>query len=195
MIPLQNHPHAHNPWHDVEARYQPGQQVQGTVTRVTHFGVFVQVEPELEGVIYTFELGPGRSAVASFVQGQEMQLYVKSIDAGRKRMELSLEQPSMLGLLEEHTIPAVLRRSKPSSELPWPMPLPDALAQLPLALSGAISEQNGRVCPTCQHSVQDAWKYCVYCGGSLRRRCPACDSVQPDLPEARYCYECGKIVP
>ncbi|MGH2508175.1 MAG: double zinc ribbon domain-containing protein [Ktedonobacteraceae bacterium] len=211
---MENQPHEITPWHDIEARYQPGQQVQGTVTRVTHFGVFVQVEPGLEGIIYTFELGPGPAAVAGFVPGQQVQLYVRSIDAGRKRMELCLEQLLTPGLLEEQTIPAALRRSKPASEQPsWPTPLPDIFSQLPLtppktrSVRGAFVDHAPHTsqqplaplqapidCPHCQRTIQAAWQYCVYCGNALRRLCPACGNAQPNLPDARYCHECGNTL-
>jgi double zinc ribbon protein/S1 RNA binding family protein len=188
---VEHQPQEHNPWDNVEERYQLAQQVQGVVTRITHFGVFIQLEPGLEGIIYTFELGSGPSAVAGFVPGQEMQLYVNSVDAGRKRLELSLEQPRMLGLLKEHPLPATMRRSQPAGELP---PLPEAFVKLPLAPPQALFEQNEHNCPTCQRAIQAAWKYCIYCGHTLRIHCSACGSTQPNLPDARYCYECGNTL-
>lgn len=180
----------HDPWQDAETRYQAGQEIHGAVTRVTQLGVFVQTEPGLEGIIYTFELGPRPSAVAGFAPGQEIQLYVKSIDANRRRLELSLAQQTVPGLLEERDLPAAIRRNKQPDNLAWPAPpvLPDA----PLSPPNALHEQGKRSCPTCQRAVQDTWKHCVYCGGSLHRHCPACGSIQPDLPDAHYCCECGK---
>ncbi len=174
-----------NAWAGAEARYQPGQEVRGTVTRVAQFGVFAQVEPGIEGIVYAFELGQGPSALVGFAPGQEMHLYVKSIDAGRKRLELSLEKQPMPGLIAERELPPTARRQPLPGELPLPKP------QFPPETSGRQSEL---ACPTCQRAVQASWKYCVYCGGSLRRHCPACGAAQPDLPDARYCYECGQRV-
>ena len=150
----------------------------------------MQVEPGLAGIIYTFELGSSSAAVSGFVPGQELHAYVRGIDAGRKRLELGLGRPSPTGMLEEHALPAELRHGKALDESPWPMPRPQA----PSPLLEMPPERGGRVCPTCQHSTQLTWKYCVYCGGALRRHCPLCGSVQPDLPDARYCCECGKII-
>ncbi len=188
-MPEQPESGEHNPWHDAEARYQPGQEVRGSVTRVTHFGIFVQVEPGLAGVIYTFELGPSPAAVAAFVPGQELCAYVKGIDVGRKRLELSLGQQSAPGLLEERALPVERRRGKSPDELSWSTPQPQVLSHL----LDAPPERRERICPTCQRPTQNGWKYCVYCGGSLRRHCPLCGSVQPDLPDARYCCECGNV--
>jgi len=174
-----------NRWADVEVRYQPGQEVRGTVTRVAQFGVFVQVEPGIEGIVYAFELGQGPSALAGFAPGQEMQLYVKSIDAGRRRMELSLGNQPVPGLLPEHELPPAARRKNLTGEPLWPAPL------LPPEAPARPGESS---CPTCQREVQATWKYCVYCGGSLQRQCLACGAAQPDLPGARYCHACGRPV-
>lgn len=177
-----------NAWGHAEERYQAGQEVQGVVTRVAQFGVFVQVEPGIEGIIYAFELGTGPSALAGFAPGQAMQLYVKDIDASRKRLELSLGDDPLPGLLDERTLPPAIRRKPLPNEQSWPLPHP-------LPDTPASANQPGIPgCPTCQRQVQSTWKFCVYCAGSLQRRCPACGSTLPDLPDARYCQECGKPV-
>src|SRR5713226_3299587 len=125
-----------NPWSNVEDRYQPGQQITGKVTRLTHFGLFVEVEPGLEGIVYTFELGQRPSALASFAPDQQLQLYVKSIDVARKRLELSPHQEQ--GLLTTHNLPLetplpltnnkpdLLQLSKLKPEK-WPPELPSAI--------------------------------------------------------------------
>lgn len=173
-----------NAWADVEARYRVGQGVRGVVTRVAHFGVFVQIEPGIEGILYTFELGPAPGAMAGFAPGQEVQAYVKDVDARKRRLELSLENQPMPGLLSEREVPAEARRKTP----------PEVRGSAPLPLPEVPGERGEQNCPTCQRAVQYAWKYCVYCGGTLQRRCPACGTTQPDLPDARYCCECGKLL-
>lgn len=174
-------------WANIETRYQLGQEVRGVVTRVAQFGVFVQLEPGIEGVIYAFELGQKPSAVASFSPGQELQLYIKSVDASRKRLELSFFNEPPPGLLENQEVPPTLRLGrKPgaSEELLWPTSLP-----LPVP---PLEEQRELNCPGCQRPMSVGWKYCVYCGSSLRRSCPECGTLQPDLADAHYCCECGK---
>ena len=44
------------PWESAGERYQPGQRVSGTVTRVADFGAFVELEPGLEGLIHISEM-------------------------------------------------------------------------------------------------------------------------------------------
>lgn len=179
-------PQEHNPWHAAEMRYQPGQQVHGTVTRIAPLGVFVQLEPDLIGVIYTFELGTGMGALSGFTVGQKLDVYVKSLDVGRKRLELSLREPAFPAPLAEHALPATLRRNISSEVSSWP-----AEREAALILD---QQYQARACPACQRVVESSWRYCVYCGDSLQRHCPACERVQPNLPDARYCYACGALL-
>ena len=44
------------PWETAVARYLPGARVTGTVTRLTDFGAFVELEPGLEGMIHVSEM-------------------------------------------------------------------------------------------------------------------------------------------
>jgi small subunit ribosomal protein S1 len=44
------------PWETAAERYAPGARVAGTVTRVTDFGAFVELEPGLEGMIHVSEM-------------------------------------------------------------------------------------------------------------------------------------------
>ncbi|HSW44243.1 MAG TPA: 30S ribosomal protein S1 [Phycisphaerae bacterium] len=46
-----------DPWiHAIPSTYIPGQIVKGKVTKITNFGVFVELEPELEGLLHVSEL-------------------------------------------------------------------------------------------------------------------------------------------
>ncbi len=173
-----------NVWADAEMRYRAGQEVRGVVTRVAQFGVFVQLEPGIEGILYTFELGPGPGAMAGFAPGQEVRLYVKDVDARKKRLELGLESEPVPGLLSEREVPAQARRKTP----------PESLEPAYLFPREAPSERGEQNCPNCQRPIQLTWNHCVYCGGMLRRRCSACGTTQPALPGARYCCECGILL-
>jgi small subunit ribosomal protein S1 len=83
-----------NPWQSVEARYQVGQIVEGTVTHVVDFGAFVQVEEGLEGLIHVSELVSGNPCDPRQVlqEGDDVLVEVLSIDGARRRMGLRLER-------------------------------------------------------------------------------------------------------
>ena len=45
-----------HPWDAAAEKYKAGERVQGTVTRVTDFGAFVELEPGIEGLIHVSEM-------------------------------------------------------------------------------------------------------------------------------------------
>jgi small subunit ribosomal protein S1 len=47
---------APDPWSNAGEKYKTGERVHGTVTRVTDFGAFVELEPGLEGLIHLSEM-------------------------------------------------------------------------------------------------------------------------------------------
>jgi small subunit ribosomal protein S1 len=83
-----------NPWVDVESRYRVGQIVEGIVTNVVSFGVFVRLEEGLEGLIHVSELAAGslmhpRNVVR---EGDTIRVRVLGIDTHKHRLALSLRQ-------------------------------------------------------------------------------------------------------
>ena len=83
-----------NPWAEVDSRYRVGQVVEGDVTSVVAFGVFVRLEEGLEGLIHISELAEGsvmhpRNVVR---EGSRVRVRVLSIDTHKHRLALSLRQ-------------------------------------------------------------------------------------------------------
>ncbi len=84
---------AHDPWERVEMRYQEGQVVEGTVENGTDFGVFVELEPGLSGLIPISELALDKDADPreAFAPGEKIQLKLLGLDTGRRRISLSVK--------------------------------------------------------------------------------------------------------
>jgi small subunit ribosomal protein S1 len=87
-----------DPWVLIQKKYQIGQLVSGTITKLAKFGAFARVEgeDEIEGLIHVSELAEGhiehpRDAVS---EGQQVTLRVIKIDADKRRMGLSLKRVS-----------------------------------------------------------------------------------------------------
>jgi small subunit ribosomal protein S1 len=82
------------PWTTVEERYQIGQLVKATVTKITDFGAFARLDEEIEGLVHISELSEDRIGHPSEVvhEGQELELRIIRIDAARQRMGLSLRR-------------------------------------------------------------------------------------------------------
>jgi len=76
---------ASDPWIEIETRYPIGTTVTGTVSRVVQFGVFVKVEPGVDGLIHTSKLSPEQE----FQSGDSLTVVVESVDPAQRRMSLS----------------------------------------------------------------------------------------------------------
>ena len=84
---------ANDPWNDATAHLREGQRLKGTVTRLQPFGAFVEVAPNVEGLVHISELGASRrinhpKEVVSV--GQEVEAVVLGVDQERRRLSLSL---------------------------------------------------------------------------------------------------------
>jgi len=85
-----------DPWDAAPHKYTPGQTITGTVTKLTNFGAFVEVEPGIEGLIPMGEMSWQHVAKPSQVvqKGQSVTVKLLDIDADKQRMSLSLKQLS-----------------------------------------------------------------------------------------------------
>jgi small subunit ribosomal protein S1 len=81
-----------DPWSKARDTYQTGQVRSGRVTRVADFGVFVELEPGIEGLIPSSETGLARDGdlKKAFPVGAQVQVVVGEVDADARRMRLSV---------------------------------------------------------------------------------------------------------
>jgi len=81
-----------DPWSKAGEIYKAGQLLSGRVTRVADFGVFVELEPGVDGLIPASETGIGRDGdlKKAFPIGRDLQFVVSDVDAGARRIRLSL---------------------------------------------------------------------------------------------------------
>ena len=83
---------ANDPWEgDIPARYHPGDLVKGKVTKITNFGVFIELEPGLEGLLHISELTDGKVDKPELLvkQDQELEVRVLRVDAAERKIGLS----------------------------------------------------------------------------------------------------------
>ena len=88
----QLHPH---PWESVSNKYKIGNRVRGTVTRVTDFGAFVELEPGIEGLIHISEMSwvrKLRKPSELLKTGETVEAVILGLDVGKRRMSLGLKQ-------------------------------------------------------------------------------------------------------
>ena len=84
-----------DPWTEaIPAHYQPGMIVQGKVTKITNFGVFVELEDDLEGLLHISELADHKVDKPQDVvqQDQEVEVKILRVDLDDRKIGLSLKR-------------------------------------------------------------------------------------------------------
>ncbi len=83
------------PWEASAGRYQAGQRVTGTVTRLADFGAFVEIEPGIEGLIHISEMAWGkkvRHPSDILKPGEKVEAVILSVKPEERRISLGLKQ-------------------------------------------------------------------------------------------------------
>lgn len=85
-----------DPWETAAERWKPGVVVEGTVSNLTEFGAFVEIEPGIEGLIHIGDLSWTRIKHPKEVlkRGQKIEVSVIEADPSRKRISLGYKQLS-----------------------------------------------------------------------------------------------------
>ncbi|MCK5132249.1 MAG: 30S ribosomal protein S1 [Candidatus Sabulitectum sp.] len=84
-----------NPWNSIEERYPIGSSVDGKVRNLTNFGVFVEIEDGIDGLIHISDMSWTRRIThpSEIVQkNQPVRVVVLSIDRENHRISLGLKQ-------------------------------------------------------------------------------------------------------
>jgi small subunit ribosomal protein S1 len=83
-----------NPWEELPQRYAPGSVVTGKITNFTDFGIFVEIEDGIEGLVHISEISSKRvkSSAELYNVGDVVSAVVKSIDVKTKKIRLSIKE-------------------------------------------------------------------------------------------------------
>lgn len=82
-----------DPWTGAAQKYGPGDTFQGRVVRAVDFGLFVEVEPGLEGLVHVSQLPRGSKVTdEAFGPGSILDGYIREVDSERRRLSLSLRE-------------------------------------------------------------------------------------------------------
>lgn len=82
-----------NPWEELSVRYPAGSIVSGKVTNMTDFGIFVEIEEGIEGLVHISELSSRRVKSSSelFAVGDSVSAIVKNVDPKSRKIRLSIK--------------------------------------------------------------------------------------------------------
>ncbi|MEO1715826.1 MAG: 30S ribosomal protein S1 [Planctomycetota bacterium] len=84
-----------DPWlHLIPEHYKPGMVVRGEVTKITNFGVFVELEDDLEGLLHISELADHKVENPQDVvkAGDEVDVKILRVDSSDRKIGLSLKR-------------------------------------------------------------------------------------------------------
>jgi len=118
-----------DPWSgDIPARYHIGDSVPGTVTKITNFGVFVELEVGLEGLLHISELADHKVDNPEEVVkvGQRVEVRIIKIDPEERKIGLTLIQAHFDQGETEGVAPA----AEPSADRPVVLPTGSLADQL-----------------------------------------------------------------
>jgi len=82
-----------NPWEELSVKYPSGSIVTGKVTNITDFGIFVEIEEGIEGLVHISELSSRRvkSSAELFSVGDNVSAIVKNVDPKSRKIRLSIK--------------------------------------------------------------------------------------------------------
>jgi small subunit ribosomal protein S1 len=83
-----------DPWKTVDERYEVGKEITGTITNLTDFGVFVELEEGIEGLVHVSEISKEKvkTPVGKFNIGDVITAKVMNINSVERRIGLSIKR-------------------------------------------------------------------------------------------------------
>ncbi len=82
-----------DPWKEIDGRFRIGDLVKGTVSKLTNFGAFVQLQDEIDGLVHISQISEDRVEKVKDVLkvGQEVEARVIKVDKAERRIGLSVK--------------------------------------------------------------------------------------------------------
>ena len=106
-----------DPWEEaIPTHYQPGMIVRGKVTKITNFGVFVELEDDLEGLLHISELADHKVDNPQDVvkADQEIEVKILRVDIDERKIGLSLKRAQWTAEQETTTSKKITTGGAPS---------------------------------------------------------------------------------
>ena len=82
-----------DPWDEIASKYAPDAVLAGKVTKVANFGLFVEIDKDLEGLVHVSEIaiGEGEKLEEKFKVGDEVKVKVIKVDSIQHKIALTLK--------------------------------------------------------------------------------------------------------
>lgn len=159
-----------DPWGTIGKRFAPGQLVTGIITKIVSFGLFVRLEPGLEGLVSRSEIPENLNHLTDLHEGKQVSLRILSIDAGRRRLSLSMRQAVAEEVTEGRRCPRCQREVRAH----WKH----------CAFCGVSLERKCRHCGSPYPEVEGA-RFCFECGKPLGDAAQAFEGPDQEVVQGR----------
>ncbi len=82
-----------DPWKEIETRFKIGDLVKGTISKLTNFGAFVQLQDDIDGLVHISQISEDRIDKVKDVLkvGAEVEARVIKVDKAERRIGLSIK--------------------------------------------------------------------------------------------------------
>ncbi len=104
-----------SPWELIKQKYPPRTRVEGTVSGITLFGLFVKIENDVEGLVHISEISRRRieKLEDEFKIGDPVSAVVLDVDVDKKRLSLSIK--SFESASEKEELERIMKGTRPST--------------------------------------------------------------------------------
>ncbi len=80
------------PWENIDERYKVGDIIEGTITGIKDFGIFVKLEEGVEGLVHEKDISWDKEDKGQFNVGDSVKAVVLSVDKDKERIALGIKQ-------------------------------------------------------------------------------------------------------
>lgn len=104
-----------SPWEVIREKYPPRSRVEGSISGIKPFGIFVKIEDNVEGLVHISEVSNSRleNLEDHFKIGDRVSAVVLDVDVDKKRLSLSIKHYDKISEKEE--IDKIMKGAKPSA--------------------------------------------------------------------------------
>jgi small subunit ribosomal protein S1 len=104
-----------SPWEVIREKYTAGMRVEGTVSGITPFGLFVKLEKNVEGLVHISEVSRKRieNLEDHFSIGDPVGAVVLDVDVDKKRLSLSIKKYDIA--TEKEELDKIMKETRPST--------------------------------------------------------------------------------
>jgi small subunit ribosomal protein S1 len=84
-----------DPWQDIINKYPPGSRIKGKVVNILPYGIFVEIEKGMEGLVHISEISWAKrvdNLSSTFAIGDVIEVQVLSVDPDNRKIALSVKQ-------------------------------------------------------------------------------------------------------